>query len=69
VGEAAVKHSRDTGDIGLEGTLEGWKILDWMVETFASLRTRAGATGTIARLLRRAFEGRLPSLPVGGATP
>lgn len=64
-----MKHSRDTGDIGLEGTLEGWKILDWMVETFASLRTRAGATGTIARLLRRAFEGRLPSLPVCGATP
>jgi hypothetical protein len=64
-----VKHSRETGDIGLEGKLEGWKILEWMVETFASPRTRVGATGTIARLLTRALEGRLPPLPVCGATP
>jgi UDP-glucose 4-epimerase len=68
-GDAAVKHSRETGDIRLEGTPEGWKVLDWMVETFASLRTRAGATGTIARLLTRTLEGRLPSLPVCGTTP
>ena len=68
-GEAAVKHFCETGDIRFEGNADGRKILDWIVETFASLRTRVGATGTKARLLRRAFEGRLPSLPVCRATP
>jgi len=66
-GEAAVKQSWQTGGISFEGNLDGRKILDWIVETFASLRAQAGATGTIARLLGRALESRLPSLPVCGA--
>jgi nucleoside-diphosphate-sugar epimerase len=49
-------------EILIEGDAEGYEVMRWIVESFASLRSRNSLAGATARLLMRSLSGKAPLL-------
>jgi hypothetical protein len=57
-GKVDVESACRDGKVRFEGSSDGRAMLDWMVATFALLRSRRAIAGTGARLFTRALAAK-----------